>query len=118
MRSASACSRCVGEAADDMEQRVRVHEKYRCSVIVVEEAPIAEVDKYAMPGKNGEVQLTYAPQTQVASGKVIAYCFQGRRFDCGSICGSDPLFFRTAAARALNQRRNSGNRLGFAPRPA
>ena len=39
------------------------------------------------PGKNGEVQITDALQTQAANGKVIAYRFQGKRFDCGSVEG-------------------------------
>ncbi len=38
-------------------------------------------------GKNGEVQITDALQTQAANGKVIAYRFRGRRFDCGSVEG-------------------------------
>lgn len=127
---------CVGEPAGVMSQMVRVYEKYRCSIVAVEEVPTEEVDKYGIvkgkllddgnirikrmvekpapqdapsnlavigryiltpdifeiirntpPGKNGEVQLTDALQTQAASGKVIAYSFQGRRFDCGSIKG-------------------------------
>ncbi|KXS30424.1 MAG: UTP--glucose-1-phosphate uridylyltransferase [Candidatus Gallionella acididurans] len=127
---------CVGEPTNVMAQMVRVYEKYRCSVIAVEEVPIGEVDKYGVisgaqlddahirvermvekpapqdapsnlavigryiltpdifeilkntpPGKNGEVQLTDALQTQAANGKVIGYRFQGRRFDCGSVDG-------------------------------
>ena len=39
------------------------------------------------PGKNGEVQLTDALMSQAESGCVMAYKFQGRRFDCGSIDG-------------------------------
>ncbi len=127
---------CVGEPDGVMAQMVRVHEKYRCSVVAVEEVPIAEVGRYGIisglqldaqcirvkrmvekpspqdapsnlavigryiltpdifeilrstpPGKNGEVQLTDALQTQAAGGKVIAYRFQGCRFDCGSVNG-------------------------------
>lgn len=127
---------CVGEPANVMAQMVRVYEKYRCSVIAVEEVPVGEVDRYGIisgeqlddehirvqrmvekpapqdapsnlavigryiltpdifeilrstpPGKNGEVQLTDALQTQAANGKVIGYRFQGRRFDCGSVDG-------------------------------
>ncbi|KXS30425.1 MAG: UTP--glucose-1-phosphate uridylyltransferase [Candidatus Gallionella acididurans] len=127
---------CVGEPTNVMAQMVRVYEKYRCSVIAVEEVPVGEVDKYGIisgaqlddahirvermvekpappdapsnlavigryiltpdifeilrstpPGKNGEVQLTDALQTQAANGKVIGYRFQGRRFDCGSVDG-------------------------------
>jgi UTP--glucose-1-phosphate uridylyltransferase len=39
------------------------------------------------PGANGEIQLTDALQTQAEKGCVIAYKFQGRRFDCGSVPG-------------------------------
>ena len=39
------------------------------------------------PGKNGEVQLTDALLTQAKNGCVMAYKFQGRRFDCGSVDG-------------------------------
>ena len=127
---------CVGEPDNVMAQMVRVYEKYRCSVVAVEEVPVGEVDKYGIisgeqlddehirvermvekpapqdapsnlavigryiltpdifeilqntpPGKNGEVQLTDALQTQAANGKVIGYRFQGRRFDCGSVDG-------------------------------
>jgi UTP--glucose-1-phosphate uridylyltransferase len=39
------------------------------------------------PGKGGEIQITDALLKQAQEGKVIAYRFQGRRFDCGSIDG-------------------------------
>ncbi|HFC03956.1 MAG TPA: UTP--glucose-1-phosphate uridylyltransferase GalU [Nitratifractor salsuginis] len=39
------------------------------------------------PGKGGEIQITDALMAQAAEGKVIAYRFKGRRFDCGSIDG-------------------------------
>jgi len=39
------------------------------------------------PGANGEIQLTDALQTQARQGCVMAYQFQGRRFDCGSVPG-------------------------------
>jgi len=39
------------------------------------------------PGKNNEIQITDALLTQAKEGKVIAYKFQGKRFDCGSIKG-------------------------------
>ncbi|EAJ6307697.1 UTP--glucose-1-phosphate uridylyltransferase GalU [Campylobacter jejuni] len=38
-------------------------------------------------GKNGEIQLTDALLTQATNGMVLAYKFQGKRFDCGSIEG-------------------------------
>ena len=39
------------------------------------------------PGRNGEVQITDAIAQQAAEGQVLAYKFEGRRFDCGSIEG-------------------------------
>jgi len=39
------------------------------------------------PGKGGEVQLTDALLAQAKSGCVMAYKFQGKRFDCGSVDG-------------------------------
>ncbi|BEJ70576.1 TPA: UTP--glucose-1-phosphate uridylyltransferase GalU [Campylobacter jejuni] len=38
-------------------------------------------------GKNGEVQLTDALLTQATNSMVLAYKFQGKRFDCGSVEG-------------------------------
>ena len=39
------------------------------------------------PGRNGEVQLTDALQTQASEGRVLAFQFEGLRFDCGSVPG-------------------------------
>jgi UTP--glucose-1-phosphate uridylyltransferase len=39
------------------------------------------------PGKGGEIQITDALLTQAKQGKVIAYKFNGKRFDCGSVKG-------------------------------
>ena len=39
------------------------------------------------PGKGGEIQITDALMAQAQRGCVMAYKFQGRRFDCGSIAG-------------------------------
>ncbi len=39
------------------------------------------------PGKNGELQITDALCDQAKKGMVIAYKFQGKRFDCGSVEG-------------------------------
>ncbi len=38
-------------------------------------------------GKNGELQITDALLRQAREGCVIAYKFEGRRFDCGSVAG-------------------------------
>ena len=48
---------------------------------------IFDILRNTPPGKNGEVQITDALQTQAANGKMIAYRFMGRRFDCGSVEG-------------------------------
>jgi len=39
------------------------------------------------PGKGGEIQITDALLIQAKQGKVIAYKFKGRRFDCGGVKG-------------------------------
>ena len=39
------------------------------------------------PDKNGEIQITDALMTLAKQGKVIAYKFQGTRYDCGSVKG-------------------------------
>ncbi len=39
------------------------------------------------PGKGGEIQITDALLTQAKEGRVIAYKFKGKRFDCGSVDG-------------------------------
>jgi UTP-glucose-1-phosphate uridylyltransferase len=50
------------------------------------------------PGRNGEVQLTGALQTQANDGRVIAYRFKGRRLDCGTSMASSrpPTIFTIA----------------------
>jgi UTP--glucose-1-phosphate uridylyltransferase len=39
------------------------------------------------PGQNGEIQITDALNIQAKQEGVIAFKFNGRRFDCGSIKG-------------------------------
>ena len=48
---------------------------------------IFEILESTEPGKNGELQITDALLTQARRGCVIAYKFNGRRFDCGSVPG-------------------------------
>jgi UTP--glucose-1-phosphate uridylyltransferase len=48
---------------------------------------IFEILKGIKPGKNGEIQITDALNVQAKTGKVIAYKFKAKRFDCGSIEG-------------------------------
>ena len=127
---------CVTEGDGVLTQMVKLYEKYRCSIVGIEEVPMNETHKYGViegeleeenvyrirnmvekpapedapsnfaiigryildadifdvirdtpPGKNGEMQITDALQNQAQQGKVIAYRFSGRRFDCGSIDG-------------------------------
>ncbi len=48
---------------------------------------IFDILRTTPPGANGEVQITDALMTQAQQGCVMAYKFQGRRFDCGSVPG-------------------------------
>ncbi len=48
---------------------------------------IFDILRNTAPGKNGEVQITDALMQQAHSGCVMAYKFDGRRFDCGSVAG-------------------------------
>ncbi len=128
---------CTNEEGDGvLAQMVRVYEKYRCSIVAVQEVPEDQVHKYGIvsgkeiddglfmvdtmvekpdpreapsnlaiigryiltpdifglieetePGKGGEIQITDALMAQAKKGMVMAYKFQGKRFDCGSIDG-------------------------------
>ncbi len=48
---------------------------------------IFELIEQTKPGRNDEVQITDALMQQAQNGKVMAYKFKGKRFDCGSIDG-------------------------------
>ena len=48
---------------------------------------IFDILRETKPGKGGEIQITDALLEQAKQGKVIAYKFKGKRFDCGSIDG-------------------------------
>ena len=48
---------------------------------------IFDILRNTKPGKGGEIQITDALLTQAKEGKVIAYRFDGKRFDCGSVDG-------------------------------
>lgn len=127
---------CVGEGEGVMSQMLKIYEKYRCSVLAIQEVAEAEVHKYGViegrqldeglymvsdmvekpdaqdapsnlaiigryvltpdifdilrhtqPGKNGELQITDALKIQAEKGMVLAYKFNGMRFDCGSVDG-------------------------------
>ena len=48
---------------------------------------IFDILRTTKAGKGGEIQITDALLTQAKNGKVIAYKFNGKRFDCGSVDG-------------------------------
>ncbi|MDB4599057.1 UTP--glucose-1-phosphate uridylyltransferase GalU [Candidatus Pseudothioglobus singularis] len=48
---------------------------------------IFNILKNIKPDKNGEIQITDALNIQAKEGKVVAYKYKGKRFDCGSIKG-------------------------------
>jgi UTP--glucose-1-phosphate uridylyltransferase len=48
---------------------------------------IFDIIRRTAPGASGEIQITDALQQQANMGGVIAYKFEGRRFDCGSVPG-------------------------------
>jgi len=48
---------------------------------------IFDILRKTQAGKGGEIQITDALRTQAKAGKVIAYTFKGKRFDCGSVDG-------------------------------
>ncbi len=119
-----------------LTQMIQVYEKYKCSIIAVQEIDINDTNKYGViagkieetdiirvedmvekpepkdapsnlaiigryiltpdifdiirktqAGKGGEIQITDALLTQAKQGRVIAYKFNGKRFDCGSVDG-------------------------------
>lgn len=48
---------------------------------------IFDILRDTKPGKGGEIQITDALLQQAKEGRVLAYKFKGRRFDCGSVEG-------------------------------
>lgn len=48
---------------------------------------IFKIIKGTKPGKNAEIQITDALCKQAKKGMVLAYKFEGKRFDCGSVDG-------------------------------
>ena len=48
---------------------------------------IFDILRITKPGIGGETQITDALLTQAKLGKVIAYKFKGKRFDCGNVKG-------------------------------
>ncbi len=128
---------CIGNGEGGvLAQMVKLYDKYKCSIVAIEEIDIKNSNKYGIVsgseieegvyrvsdmvekpnpkdapsnlaiigryiltpdifdilkstpvGKNGELQITDALKTQAKEGKVIAYKFKGKRFDCGSVEG-------------------------------
>jgi len=119
-----------------LTQMIKLYEKYKCSIVAIEEIPMEHTNKYGViagkeiepgifmiddmvekpepkdapsnlaiigryiltpdifdilretkPGKGGEIQITDALLTQAKKGMVLAYKFEGTRFDCGSVDG-------------------------------
>ena len=128
------CDNANGDAV--LTQMIKMYEKYKCSIVAVEEIPMNDTNKYGViagefeedsilrvnnmvekpdpkdapsnlaiigryiltpdifdiirktkPGKGGEIQITDALLEQAKQGNVIAYKFDGKRFDCGSVDG-------------------------------
>ncbi len=48
---------------------------------------IFDILRHTKAGKGGEIQITDALLEQAKQGRVIAYKFKGKRFDCGSVDG-------------------------------
>lgn len=48
---------------------------------------IFDILRHTDPGRAGEIQITDAIAEQAKAGKVLAYKFKGKRFDCGQIEG-------------------------------
>ena len=129
---------CDCDESGVISQLIEIYNKYKCSVVAIEEVPMNQTSKYGIiagklvdetedtyrvtnmiekpepkdaptnmaiigryiltpdifdilrntkPSKGGEIQITDALLTQAKQGKVIAYKFKGKRFDCGSIKG-------------------------------
>ncbi|DAB28623.1 MAG: UTP--glucose-1-phosphate uridylyltransferase [Sulfurimonas sp. RIFOXYD12_FULL_33_39] len=127
---------CDNDGESVLSQMVKLYDKYKCSIVAVEEIEPEDSNKYGViagnveeegvirvtdmvekpepkdapsnlaiigryiltpdifdiiretkPGKGGEIQITDALLTQAKEGRVLAYKFQGKRFDCGSVDG-------------------------------
>jgi len=48
---------------------------------------IFDILRETKPGKGGEIQITDALLEQAKKGNVVAFKFEGKRFDCGSVDG-------------------------------
>ncbi|MEY4503746.1 MAG: hypothetical protein RL154_38 [Pseudomonadota bacterium] len=48
---------------------------------------IFDIIRQTLAGKNGEIQITDALKTQAKQNMVLAYLFDGTRYDCGTVDG-------------------------------
>ncbi len=127
---------CHAKGDGVLSQMVKLYQKYKCSIVAIEEIPKEDTGKYGIiegneiedgifmisnmiekpepkdapsnlaiigryiltpdifdilkttkAGKAGEIQITDALLTQAKNNMVLAYKFDGKRFDCGSIDG-------------------------------
>jgi UTP--glucose-1-phosphate uridylyltransferase len=129
---------CFSNESNVTQQMLRVYDKYKCSIVAIEEIPMSRTINYGiidgelidnskniyqvtnmvekpkesespsnlaiigryiltpeifdilrltMPDNNGEIQLTDALLSLAKENKVLAYKFNGKRFDCGSVDG-------------------------------
>jgi len=129
---------CDCENDGVLAQIIKIHKKYHCSVVAIEEVPMSDSNRYGIisgnllensantysvtdmvekpnendapsnmaiigryvltpdifeilrslkPDKGGEIQITDALKIQAKQGRVLAYKFRGKRFDCGSVKG-------------------------------
>ncbi len=88
-----------GELLPNSSNAYRVHNMVEKPTAVEAPSNLAIIGRYILTpeiftvlkdtpaDKNGEIQITDALMTLAKQGKVIAYQFQGKRFDCGSING-------------------------------
>ena len=129
---------CDFDKKSVMSQMIEIYNKYKCSIVAIEEVPMNQTNKYGIitgeavddskniyrvtdmvekpdtisapsnmaiigryiltpdifdilrdikPDKTGEIQITDALLVQAKQGKVLAYKFKGKRFDCGGVEG-------------------------------
>jgi len=75
---------------DDMIEKPMINEAPSNLAIIgryILTPEIFEVLDKTRPDKNGEIQVTNALRELAKLGKVIAYQFEGKRIDCGSVKG-------------------------------
>ena len=73
-----------------IENRVNQNKTLRFMAIIgryILPPDIFEILRSIKTDNGSEIQITDALLTQAKQGKVIAYKFNGRRFDCGSVEG-------------------------------